>query len=174
MAAEGADQPVGPAAFEFLHNTFGEFLAADFILRTVLAEADTVRLLAGNPVLSDALRQRLTSMREAWLACLVHTPLHTRPVILGMLREWGAHRLGAGRSRADLLAALDAIVLAQLRSLLTEVTLPDLCARGRDTPHGAQPILGHLAIYSLNLVLLRTYLSDGSYVLVSSALNFRH
>ena len=37
--SEGRGGPdTGPVAFEFLHNTFGEFLAADFILRCLLEE----------------------------------------------------------------------------------------------------------------------------------------
>jgi hypothetical protein len=163
-----ADPGTGPAAFEFLHNTFGEFLAADFIMRKVAAEADAVCLLSGAAELADTLTQRLAMMSPIWFACLVHTPLHTRPNILFMLRESGRRRLAhAARSRADLLKSLDMIVLAQLRSLLTQTSLPGLPARsaGADTPYDPLPVLGHLAIYSLNLVLLRCYLDDGTYLL---------
>ena len=37
------------SAFEFLHNTFGEFLAADFILRQSIAEVQTLKYLGSNP-----------------------------------------------------------------------------------------------------------------------------
>ena len=185
---------IGSAAFEFLHNTFGEFLAADFILRRTLEEAATICKLTGDPALAGTRSQRLAMLSEAWFGALLHTPLHTRPVILTMLREWGRHRL-AGRqrsgadtpggsqprtdmpggspgpradmpvgfqwSRADILAALDAIVAAQLRVLLNDLSIPDPDPRQRAlSPYPSLPQRGHLAIYSLNLVLLRTYLGD--------------
>jgi hypothetical protein len=175
--SEAWARPVaGPAAFEFLHNTFGEFLAADFILRRALAEADAVCALSGNAVLADTLRQRLSIVSPSWFACLMQTPLHTRPNILALLREWGGHRLSRGtRTRLDLLKALDMIILAQLRALLAQTPLPDLSARecvpagesgvGEKSPYDPLPALGHLAVYSLNLVLLRCYLEEGTYLL---------
>jgi hypothetical protein len=163
--AEDSVGPVsGPAAFEFLHNTFGEFLAADFILRKVLAEADEVCELAANTRREDRLRRYLTAMSPGWFACLIHTPLHTRPNILALLKEWGTHRLaGEARSRVELLQALDTIVTAQLRSLLYGTVLPDLSARGpdgKDAPYTSLPAFAHLSIYSLNLILLRCFLAN--------------
>jgi hypothetical protein len=49
--------------------------------------------------------------------------------------------------------------------LLNGAVLPDLTARepdGKHAPYGQLPALGHLAVYSLNLILLRTYLSADS------------
>ena len=139
---DSADSGMNPAAFEFLHRTLGEFLAADFILRQVIAEANTISVLAGDATLGDTLRQRLGIMRESWFACLIASSLlHTRPVILSMLKEWGGHRLvGSSRSRADLLNSLDMIVAAQLQSLLTETTFPELPSKGRDAPYRQLPV----------------------------------
>jgi hypothetical protein len=64
---------------------------------------------------------------------------------------------------------LDRIVVAQLRGLLAATTLPTLAPQDRDTPYAPLPALEHLAIYTLNLVLLRAYLCDGSYVLNESS-----
>jgi NACHT conflict system protein len=158
--------PGGPASFEFLHKTFAEFLTADFILRQLTAEAEEVAQLTGRPGLSDALRRHLEHLPETWFGCLIHTPLHTQPNVLALLRGWADHRLAEGtRSRTDLLAALDTIILTQLRTLLTATSLPALAAQGRDAPYAPLPALGHLAIYSLNLITLRSYLSDDPYVL---------
>ena len=158
-----ADAGVGPAAFEFLHNTFGEFLAADFITRRAIEEAQTIRDLSANQRLAEQRSRHLATLTESWFGCLIHTPLFTRPVILSMLREWSKHRL-IGPDRADLLAVLDDIVATQLRAILNDLTLPD--------PDPDQRVLsgyarlsrrGHLAIYSLNLVLLRAYIGDQQY-----------
>lgn len=160
----GPDEAGGPAAFEFLHNTFGEFLAADFILRRVLAETNAIRAVSGDPSLADMLRQRLASVSHTWFACLVHTPLHTRPNVLTLLREWAAHRTREqSRPGGELLRALDEVVTTQLRAVLTGGALPDVSAKhqdGTDAPYDQQPALGHLAIYTLNLILLRCYLAQ--------------
>ena len=166
VIGDSIDPDMGPAAFEFLHNTFGEFLAADFILRRTVEETKTICALSGNSALEDALKQRLAIMRGSWFACLIYTPLHTRPNILSMLREWSKHRLCDSQwPQTDLLKSLNTIVSAQLRSILTEVSLPDFTPRGRDLPYTPLPKLGHLAIYSLNLILLGSFTGEGMYTL---------
>ena len=147
--------------FEFLHKTFGEFLAADFILRQVSAQAEKIAALASNPKLAATLQRQLTQLDPAWFGCLVHTPLHTQPNVLFLLREWAGHRSGAkSLSKADLLASLDKIILTQLRALLTEPTLRALVSLDQAMPYHRLPALGHLAVYTLNLIVLRTYLAE--------------
>jgi hypothetical protein len=167
----------GPAAFEFLHKTFAEFLAADFILRTALAEANAICALAALPPdagLGDMLGKRLMEPRSSWYACLVYTALHTQPNTLKLMRQWAVHRLAAApRSADELLRSLDLLVHAQLRGLLTGITLPDLSVRGPDgseAPYPRLPLLGHVAVYSLNLILLRCYLADAQYTLAEADL----
>jgi hypothetical protein len=176
LQQESAGAAAGSVAFEFLHNTFGEFLAADFILRRAVEEAQVICHLAANPRLEATRGQSLERLSEGWFGALLHTPLHTRPVILNMIREWGRHRLGDRQwSRADVLAALDAITAAQLRVVLNDMVIPDPDPRRRGlSPYPALPMRGHLAIYSLNLVLLRAYLGgDEEYILAESALGER-
>ena len=160
-----ADPGAGPAAFEFLHNTFGEFLAADFIMRRAIEEAQTILDLSANQRLAEQRSRHLATLTEAWFGCLIHTPLFTRPVILSMLREWSGHQL-SGPDRADLLAVLDEIVATQLRAILNELTLPDPDPSQRALSRYARlSRRGHIAIYSLNLVLLRAYIGDEQYVI---------
>jgi hypothetical protein len=161
--AEAPDEAAaGPAAFEFLHKTFGEYLTAEYLLDQVIAQSEVMAGLAG----SSALERYLELLDKKWYGCLVHTPLFTQPNVLTMLSQRGTHRLTAAkRPRTELLAALDQIVLAQLRALLTATTLPALATEDRNSPYEPQPFLGHLAIYGLNLILLRTYLSDGAFTL---------
>jgi hypothetical protein len=160
-----ADPGVGPTALEFLHNTFGEFLAADFIMRRAIEEAQTIRDLSASQRLAEQRSRYLATLTEGWFACLIHTPLFTRPVILSMLREWSRHQL-AGPDRAGLLAALDEIVATQLHAILNDLTLPDPDPGQRALSRYARlSSRGHLAIYSLNLVLLRAYIGDEQYVI---------
>ncbi|MGO1056851.1 NACHT domain-containing protein [Crossiella sp. CA198] len=137
-------------AYEFLHNTFGEFLAADFLLDQVIRETATVRSLGG-----DLNRVRLSA---DWFTCLSHAPLHTRPMLLQLLREWARHRITPAE-----IEALDAIVHHQLHGVLFS---PDPFLPTPDgSPLPRKPLMEHLALYSLNLVLLRAVLSDGEYTL---------
>ena len=164
--ADTADPSGDPAAFEFLHKTFGEFLTADFLLNQLLVQAEEVNDLASNPRREATLRRHLELLDSKWFGCLIHTPLHTQPNVLTLLKEWAGHRLTSERrSRADLLTALDKIVLTQVRALLTAPTPPAVSTQDRDTPYMPLPMLGHLAIYSLNLIVLRCYLSGEKYVL---------
>ncbi|MBB4680807.1 NACHT domain-containing protein [Crossiella cryophila] len=137
-------------AYEFLHNTFGEFLAADFLLDQVIRETVTVRSLGG-----DLNRVRLSA---DWFTCLSHAPLHTRPMLLQLLREWARHRITPAE-----IEALDAILHHQLNGVLFS---PDPFLPTPDgSPLPRKPLMEHLALYSLNLVLLRAVLSDGEYTL---------
>jgi AAA domain (dynein-related subfamily) len=165
-SAPGNDPRAAPATFEFLHKTFGEFLTADFILRQVLIQADEVADLASSTRRVAPLQRHLDLLEEGWFGCLIHTPLHTQPNVLALLKEWAGHRLAEEeKTRTGLLQALDRIILAQLRLLLNAPALPVLVSPDHAVPYDRLPALGHLAVYSLNLVVVRTYLSDGTYVL---------
>jgi hypothetical protein len=159
--AEDRGEAAPTSTFEFLHKTVGEFLTADFLLGQVLAEAEAVARLADRPPLPP-----LPPLPQTWFGCLIHTPLHTQPNVLQLLRQWAGHRLAEGtRPGAERLAALDTVVVTQLRALLTGTALPAPAAQDQPGPYAQLPALGRLAIYSLNLVVLRYYLSDGPCVL---------
>lgn len=92
------------------------------------------------------------------------TPLYTRPVVLGMLKEWFEHSLArAGLSERKLLGHFDRIVSNQIKRILTRDALPEVMREGRRTPFGTMGLMGHAATYSLNLVLLRTVLGRNGY-----------
>lgn len=163
----------GEAAFEFLHNTFGEFLTADFMLRQAVKEAAALRALQESEDLRAQLQQRLGAadgFDRAWFASLVYTPLFTRPVVLEMIREWVAHTLKKkGMQKKEFLAYLDTLVLNQLKRLLEKREMPSIIRKetaqeGFRAPFGDHPLLGHIAIYSLNLVLLRAIVGDEPFV----------
>lgn len=160
-----AENESNPTAFEFLHNTFGEFLTADFILRNLLRETKTVAKLSGDDDFRSTLQQRLLLITKGWFACLCYSALHSRPVILEMLREWSGHRLrGEGRDVDSFLVNLDLLLREQLRSMLRGRPPEFLLDHDDTRPFAPLPIIGHMAVYSLNLVVLRTVLSPGPYV----------
>lgn len=80
------DQYEESSAFEFLHNTFGEFLTADFILRQAIAETESLAALSASESLKMDRQRKLDApdgFAIAWFACLIYTPLFSRPVVLG-------------------------------------------------------------------------------------------
>ncbi len=163
----GAAQPA--ASFEFLHNTFGEYLTAEFLFRRVTNEVEDVNDDAAADKLGrkNRLGQRLdkaTAFPPEWYACLAHTPLHTRPVVLRMFHEWSRHEAPRrGLTPGKLAHGLDVIVENQLERVLKNTTPPVLFTEERPTPFPRFPVIGHFAVYTLNLVLIRTALVDGVY-----------
>ena len=56
---------------------------------------------------------------------MIYTPLFTRPVVLEMIREWVGHVLKQrNMPKKEFLSHLDAIVLNQLKRLLTKRDMP--------------------------------------------------
>ncbi|TCO48868.1 NACHT domain-containing protein [Actinocrispum wychmicini] len=144
-----------PAAYEFLHNTFGEFLTAEWLIATALDQTEPIALMQKEPALAGALHQLLNSrdgLPNTWFATLMVTPLFSRPVVLHMLREWSAHRLLD--SVPNFTAALEVLLYSQLKRILSDAELPTMLLAG-DTPFPRAAALTNLATYTLNLVLLR-------------------
>jgi len=152
------------AAFEFLHNTFGEFLAADFMLRRAIAQVQSLRAAESNEALRSLLEKMMGTadgLERDWFASLVYTPLFTRPVIMEMIREWAPHVLKENvLSNEEFVASLEKIILNQVKRLLNKREMPQIMRKetaqeGYRVPFGDHPLIGHIAIYSINLILLR-------------------
>lgn len=172
-----ADHSVGAferknTAFEFLHNTFGEFLTADLLLRHALDEVETLQANLANRRLAAQADHQLYSadgLAKEWFAGLINTPLFSRPVVLEMMREWIGHFLESRRaqvSRAQFVDLLDQLIVAQIGRLLSgrAMASPLRTEAGREAVFGDFPLAGHMAIYSINLILLRSVLGDQPYV----------
>lgn len=164
-----ANSETATNAYEFLHNTFGEFLAADFILRNTIIETkdayvDRNYKSSGAPC--SALRISPDSLKSNWFYCLMFVPLYTRPVVVEMLRE---HTLKAFNrfnqiqdlrfimSKEDFVENLKYIVGNQLRMVLNTRNCPKEMRNGILFDNDL-PLLGYLSTYSLNLIILATAL----------------
>jgi hypothetical protein len=160
----GAEHREEAAAFEFLHNTFGEFLTADFVLRQALFEVWNIKGSCEDEDMRAKLEQNLGSadgLSRGWFSSLVYTPLFTRPVVLQMMREWVPQALKRkGITKQDFLVHLDTIILNQVKLLLEKREMPSIIRKETtEAPFGGHPLLGHIAIYSMNLMLLRVIVS---------------
>lgn len=145
------------AAFEFLHNTFGEFLTADFTLRLLSRKISTIAALKQSPQLSALLMSELTSIPDELVACLSHTSLHSRPVILAMIREWAQNSDNGSSVRLDetFLECLNEFVASILHQFTDGTELPRVVD---SSDFGDLPAMGRIALLTLNLVLLRAVL----------------
>lgn len=168
---QGVSDREADASFEFMHNTFGEFLTADFILRKILDETESIYALRHNKSLHALLNrglQSLDGLPDDWYACLMYAPLHTRPIILDMMREWLRHRLrDLERDYSDFIEDFGTLVTRQLEQILlaTGTGLSTIFGRKRSPTFPPLPALAQLAVYSLNLLVLRTALSEGPFTL---------
>ena len=166
------DDDRAPTTFEFLHNTFGEFLTADFIVRKILEEAQVIRKLSSDPQLLHMREQHLADLPANWFARLIYASLHTRPVVWSMMREWVAHRLrDQNRSIEEFEEDLELLVTRQLADVLCGNVPPSIMQRVNDSPFESLPLLGHMAVYSLNLVLIWLALTRNRVLFEESALD---
>ncbi len=160
------------SAYEFLHNTFGEFLAADFILRNTINEVKDI--FVDRKFKSSELENLFSnpdSLNSGWFYCLMFVPLYSRPVVIEMLREHIIKALKRALeiynfpmtiTKDDFIDNLQYIVKNQLKMILNTRNSPSVMRGGiifdRDIP-----LLGYLSIYSLNLVILACTLSSGGF-----------
>lgn len=163
------------SAYEFLHNTFGEFLAADFILRNTINEVKDI--FVDRMFKSSDLKNKLSNpdfLNSKWFYCLMFVPLYSRPVVIEMLREHvtkalkraidniEANKCKINIDKNDFVENLNFIVKNQLKMILNTRNSPSVMRGGilldRDIS-----LLGYLATYSLNLIILACTLSPGGF-----------
>ena len=160
------------SAYEFLHNTFGEFLAADFILKNTINEVKDI--LVDRKFKSSGLENKLSnpdSLNSGWFYCLMFVPLYSRPVVIEMLREHITKALKRTLeiysfpfviTKDDFIDNLQYLVKNQLKMILNTRNSPSVMRGGmlldRDIP-----LLGYLSTYSLNLIILACTLSSGGF-----------
>jgi AAA domain len=151
VKSETSARTLSEMSYEFLHATFGEFLAADLLASQITDTCYTLAL-APSADREDYLRNP-HHLQRRWFEGLMKAPLMFRPVVVDMFAEWLPQK--AGDLRKDkVLRTFDQLVRAHLTMILDGKALPS---------HFDQlPLVGHAAIYSLNLVILRAALSNFS------------
>lgn len=168
-------------SYSFWHTLFGEFLTADFILRLTWDEATRLyRERRGrNRTQRKRAEERFTdplTTPEPWLASLMYTPLFDRPGILTMMKERVQTLLEPERGeravsldRTSFLETLDEMIQGQLHWILQGNTYPPLMTKARGEWFTSMPVLGYLAIYSLNLIILRSVLDPKPWIFDEAA-----
>jgi hypothetical protein len=89
-----------------------------------------------------------------------------------MLREWAVHYLRRRKvGYDDFLGGLEEVVLNQIQRVLLHRHMPPLIRGDMPAPFPRHPLLGHLAIYTINLVILRVALSSEGFVFNESLID---
>lgn len=142
-------------AYEFLHNTFGEFLTAYYILDIAF------RLIKRQ--IRDAAQGEMFSwpdkLRKEWHICLAYTAIFTRPVVLNMIYELS--KILAQENHIDLPKiqdALDSLFHDEIHCIITGDTFATLneTLKMQGNPFDHPQLMIHIATYSVNLILLRS------------------
>lgn len=155
-------------AFEFLHNTFGEFLTAYFIVLKTFKEVQMLHELNNSEILKIELHKKLEakdSFSKEWYACLIYAHLSARPVIIQMIKEWKIHYLNRMNfSDENFIKQFDVILHNQINRVLTKQNMPSIIQGDLGASFGRYPLLGHTALFTLNLIILHTAFSESEFI----------
>jgi hypothetical protein len=164
---DSTDEHESDTAFEFLHNTFGEFLTGYFLIGQVLRQTNSLWKLRLDP---DLIQHRIKSLTDrdgipsVWYVSLMQAELFGRPVIVSMMTEWFRHAAARGkRATAEILTDFDDILFHEIQRVMTGKEFPSVMV-GKETSFDSLPLIGYLANYTLNLLTIRMALSDGTVV----------
>ena len=156
-------------AFEFLHNTFGEFLTADMIIKCLLKRVSTLVSLNQNPTLQEEYLRKLNdpnSLDNEWYLNIMFTPLYSRPVILEMIREHFPKTLKYYESNMDeevFYEYLNILIQTQINFFLSSRQLPNVFFN-EEGKFNKAPTMSFIATYTMNLVTLSSLIMNNGFI----------
>ncbi len=153
-------EKISNAAYEFLHNTFGEFLTSNYIVNELNNVVSWVHTL----VESNRQRQWKLCSQRAWVICMAYAPLFSRPVVLRMIHEW-APGYFADKNIDTINDDLKNLLDIEIENIVSGSILFDLkeVMEEKNNPFSHDDFLKHLAIYSINLFIIRTIVFRNKY-----------
>lgn len=167
-AADNENDEKKEYAYEFLHNTFGEFLTADFILNYLVREAGELHFAHKTSMQGNIVNKKLyeaDGLGYEWFVNLMFAPLYSRPLVVEMLREHLPCVLERYKfSEKDFQESLVEIVESQLKMFLEQEKLPSILSNLVGFKDIQAPLIGRIATYTLNIVIIVSLLSDNGFV----------
>lgn len=127
--------------YEFLHKTFAEFLAADFLLRIALMQYT-----------------RYSRDESVFRFCYGYNWLHKHHNIQNFLYEYAPQLVEPNSKESDYI--ISEIIIPDLEKLFDKISQNFPVVEIRLIPH--KPKIEHLAIYSQNIIFLWLALTDAS------------
>lgn len=150
------------AAYEFLHNTFGEFLTANFIIVELYQNLQFISLLQQTRMID---RQGLNLKRQ-WFVGLSYAPLSSRPIVAKMVREWALNYFGEhGLDKDRAISAMHVLLKTEIDRVISgqDIFAINEVLSENGNPFEKRENLIHLACYSLNLLCLGTLACGDEY-----------
>lgn len=148
-------------AYEFLHNTFGEFLTADFILNCATYEICRINTYKTTPSLSSELLKLQTNevwLNKEWYSCLMFTPLYTRTVVLEMMQEHKAKVIKDNNLDEKIFCdCFKFIVENELKKMLNYRCFPSVMYEDNLFERDMS-LLECISVYTMNLIILASVL----------------
>lgn len=149
-------------AYQFLHNTFGEFLTAYFIVCEISDILDLISLLLKR----NMGHQWGLSEQRAWYACLMYAPLFSRPVVINMIYEWSIVYLKRkGMEKEDIDKAMSFLINSEIHDIVNgnKIFILKEIVEKKGNQFQQEEIFRHLAKYSLNVIILATIICTDNY-----------
>ncbi|MEV6303645.1 hypothetical protein AB0M02_29835 [Actinoplanes sp. NPDC051861] len=152
------------SSFEFLHNTFGEFLAAEFIVSALIDCFSVVSAAERSASLQRMLDDHLAGPGDHWFATFAFAALHGRPVIVDMIRSRLPQRISVdGVTPAAVAAAVHRVIDRQLLDIATRRPSAWFLDGIETAPYPKLSLVGQLAVYTLNLVVVGAAVTPAGY-----------
>ena len=151
-------------AYTFLHNTFGEFLAAYYIVLQLYNLLDDLkRHIEKYEDAPFSLKER-----KGWYACLSYAPLFRRPVVGRMVREWAPQYFREQKlGMEDAVGTVKELLSREIPRLLRGAAICELesiAGHFQRSEDNEIDLMEHLAIYTNNIVCLGALLTDGVHI----------
>ena len=150
------------AAYEFLHNTFGEFLTANFIVTELFQK---LRYISGLQQMEMLGSWDLNPKRD-WFTGLSYAPLSSRPVVVKMIREWALGFFSEqGLDKKSVVEAMDFLLRAELDRIISgyDIFVLNEILSENGNPFEKRENLVHLACYCLNILSLCSLVCGDGY-----------
>ena len=169
-------------AYEFLHNTFGEFLAADFILRNTLENVRKLYLSKENNIFDSRNEDEITkTLTPSWFFGLIFVPLYSRPVIVDMLQEHVEksfqymiknNNLPSSFSHSNVIEYLKMIVVDQIKLVLNGQTMP-IQMQSNHIMEKNYSLMEYMATYSMNIIILLCTICSNGFKFMETEFNLQ-
>lgn len=148
-------------AYTFLHNTFGEFLAAYYIVLQLYNLLDDLKHHI------DKYEDVAFSFKDriGWYACLSYAPLFRRPVVGQMIREWVPQFFQNKKMKIEEVKdTLNELINREIPRILHGEVIFELKMVSQNFQKSEQQLVSdlmkHISIYSNNLLSLAALLTD--------------
>ena len=149
--------PIVSSAYEFLHNTFGEFLTAYYIVAQLYSALNHHQ---------NSNEQQSALGQDKWFACMSFSPIFHRPVVAKMILSWApVYFADKGLSGDNTISAMRLLIDKEIPNILKGDSLPALSASCKkfisQDGYPTKDALSYLATYSVNLICLESLICDG-------------